>query len=148
MTTPLELAEFGYRVFPLVPNTKIPPKGFIWPALATNDPKRVAGWFNGPYKGFNVGIACGNGLVVFDFDVAKGGLDSLFIMDMLGLPKGMRVKTPSGGVHVYLRTPLDADLSNSVNSSKNFPGVDVRHNGGYVVGPGSTLRGIAYEIIL
>lgn len=132
------------RLFPLLPNSKRPAID-KWPLKATNDRKTLERWFDSS-KGYNVGVATGHGLIVVDVDVKKGapGLDSLELLDMEGLPQSLRVRTPSGGLHIYLLT--DEDIPNSVNSLDGYPGIDIRGKGGYVVGPGSTIDGEAYTI--
>lgn len=138
----LHLAAAGYRVFPLEPDGKRPLlKG--WPDLATTDEATLRAWW-AAHPNANIGIATGKGLLVLDCD-CKGhrhGLDSLAMLDLMGLPEGVRVRTPTGGVHVYLST--GADIGNSVDGLDDLPGIDVRANGGFVVGPGSTIGGQAY----
>lgn len=75
-------------------------------------------------------------------------------MDLLGLlPDSFRVATPSGGRHVYMRVPPDFAYTVAaeqviagirLSPLPDFPGVDVRCNGGYVVGPGSVTKEGAY----
>ncbi len=81
---------------------------------------------------------------MLDFD-GHEGLASLEQMDMLhGLPRSLRVRTPSGGVHVYLTCPPDSGITVSVKGMTEWPGVDVRCEGGLVVAPGSEIDGVAY----
>lgn len=51
-------------------------------------------------------------------------------------------KTPTGGYHLYFSCNEDDGFSNRVGV---LPGIDVRSNDGYVVGPGSMIRGNFYE---
>lgn len=82
---------------------------------------------------------------MLDFDVKKGGLETLELLDDLGLPQSYRVRTPSGGMHVYLAVDDAADIPNSVNKADLYPGMDVRSLGGLVVGAGSEIDGRFYE---
>jgi hypothetical protein len=140
----LDLAARGFRVFPLVPNGKTPAI-VQWQRYATTDSGRINAWWEGAPER-NIAVATGHGLFVLDFDVKGGarGLQSLSALDMLGLPIGFRVRTASGGVHVYLRGD---EVRNSVRKFENYPGLDVRGDGGYVVGPGSVVDGAAYTVI-
>lgn len=138
----LDLAGQGFRVFPLAPGTKVPPKGFAWKDEATTDAERIREWWQHD-PDFNVGVATGGGVVVVDVDVKDGkpGLASLEMMEVAGLPTSYRVDTPSGGVHVYMKT--DRPIGNRVDLA-DYPGIDVRADGGYVVGPGSVIGGKPY----
>lgn len=141
------LLSQGLRLFPLKPNAKTPAIK-NWQQEATNDPEQIYAWFfdeNSPFRECNLGVATGRGLVVIDAD-CKGdrpGLASLELLEMMGLPETLRVKTPSGGIHVYLTT--DVEIPNAVNLEK-YPGIDIRGDGGYVVGPGSTIDGVPYAV--
>ena len=89
-----------------------------------------------------IGIATGGvsgGLVVIDSDDRAGGDESLVALEKYldGLPDGPRVKTP-GGCHVYMLAPPGVTIRNRVNIP-GLPGIDVRGEGGYVVGPPSRL---------
>lgn len=134
------------RLFPLKINSKLPAIT-NWQNRATDDDDILESWFTGKYAGHNVGVACGHGLMVLDCDCKDGrpGLESLALLDAMGAPRSLRVRTPTGGIHVYLRT--DADLKNGVDCVKGFPGIDVRALGGYVVGPGSIIDGKHYELL-
>jgi hypothetical protein len=153
----LALAQKSFRIFPLIPNGKTPAiKG--WQNLATVDSAQITRWWgNKPHgrnsdplapKGpnCNVGIATGRGLVVIDYDTKPGkrGAESLAVHENIyGLPDTMRVRTATGGLHVYLR--IDRPVRNSV--SKIADNVDIRGDGGLVVGPGSVIDGKTYEVL-
>lgn len=132
------LAARGFRTFPLLKNAKTP---------------QAEGWQEkaGSYKTWwetkdsNIGVATGNGLLVLDFDVKKGGLETLSLMELEGaLPETYRVNTPSGGVHLYYACPHDAGITVSADNIPNHAGLDVRCDGGLVVGAGSTIDGVPY----
>ena len=143
-----DLAEQGFRVFPLVPHGKTPAVE-DFPNVATSDPEKArAKW--APVLGDpderNIGIATGRGLLVLDFDCKEGqsGQASFAMLDALGLPATRTVRTASGGFHKYLRIPADLKLSNSVG--KVMSNVDVRAENGYVVAPGSVTEKGAYTL--
>lgn len=127
----LSWAARGFRVFPLLPGDKIPPKDFPWRERATTDASTIRSWWSFEPRS-NYGVACGDDLLVVDVDAAKGGFGSLFVLGDAVPVDTLTVRTPGGGVHLYLRGP---DVANSID--KLAPGVDVRSKGGYVVGPGS-----------
>lgn len=131
------------RLFPLRKNSKQPAIK-DWPRLATSDQGTLDTWFKRTFKGHNAAVATGNGLMVLDVDVKHhNGLESLDLMDAMGLPKSYRVETPSGGCHVYLE--VEEPIGNSVNRLEGFPGIDVRGENGYVVAPGSAYNGGVYQ---
>jgi hypothetical protein len=141
-----ELALRGFRVFPLTPNAKDPPLFKGWKEKATTDVATIREWW-AQWPDANIGVATGRGVFVLDADHKGGklGLSSLDMLDLLGLPESMRVTTPTGGVHVYLRAPSDGTtIGNSVAALDEYPDIDVRADGGYVVGPGSTIGDAAY----
>lgn len=124
----LAWAARGFRIFPVQPGSKVPPKGMLWRAEATSDPAKIRAWwaFNPNY---NYGVAGGDGWLIVDVDAGKNGFASLLDVD---LPDTLTVKTPGGGLHLYYRGP---DVANSVD--RVAPGIDIRSKGGYVIGPGS-----------
>lgn len=131
----LSLAARGFRVFRLRPGAKEPAfKG--WQAEATSDPETIKGLWG--ERDYNIGVATGQGLIGIDIDV-KNGKDGEASFSALGIPEDYLdtfiVRTPSGGRHVYFRS--DRDVPNSAGSLG--PGLDIRGDGGYLVGPGSSL---------
>ncbi|MEN6527581.1 MAG: AAA family ATPase [Candidatus Polarisedimenticolia bacterium] len=124
----LAWAARGFRVFPILPGDKVPPKAMAWKAQATTDPEQIKAWFAFE-PSYNYGVATGGGTLVVDVDANKGGYASLLDLD---LPETLTVRTPGGGLHLYYAAP---DVQNSVD--RIAPGIDVRSAGGYVVGPGS-----------
>jgi putative DNA primase/helicase len=90
----------------------------------------------------NCGIATGarSGIVVIDPDGVKGVKNWLRLEKLHGAnARTLTVATPSG-IHLYFRAPKHR-VGNSV--SKIAEGIDIRGDGGYVVGPGSeTLDGV------
>ncbi len=146
------LAEKGFRVFKLLPNGKTPAcSGFF--DVATANPRRVHEMWTCPVSGDtlhnNIGVATGRGLVVIDVDVKHGriGMSSLWTLverHKLRLRGRYMVRTPSGGLHLYVWTSKEALVPNAAN---RWPGIDVRGHHGYVVGAGSTIDGRSYEEI-
>ena len=97
----------------------------------------------------NYGVATGcdaGGLVVIDLDVDDGkGEDGVATLhewesEHGQLPECPIVTTPRGGMHLWYR--VGSTVHNSTNPEL---GVDVRGEGGYVVGPGSVLDNGTYE---
>lgn len=137
------IASLGGRIFPLPPGKKAPPPTG-WQRIATSDPEQITAWLK---NGGNYGVATGNGWVVLDIDV-KDGIDGFAALRKLegeneSLPATMTVSTPSGGEHRYFRTSRLIK-----NSAKTLaPNLDVRGEGGYVVGPGSRLPNGTYDWI-
>ena len=127
-------ADAGLRVHPLRANTKI---AIIkdWPTLATTDIETIKKWWT-TYPNANIGIATGNGgPVVVDVDGEEGAANE----EKLELPWTHCVRTPHGH-HLYFKT--DQPVRNS--AKKLAPGIDVRGDGGYVVGAGSVIDGVEY----
>lgn len=143
----IKLASEGFRVFPLsrYAGREKTPAVPNWQAYATSDPVAVERRWDDLYPAHNPGIATGRGLLVLDADVKKGGLESLDLLDDLGLPTSRRVRTASGGVHVYLSVPEDCAITVGADCIAGFPGIDVRCNGGLVVAPGAALPAGSYE---
>ena len=137
----------SFRVLPMVPNQK-EPAILDWRNQATNDLAKIEIWWSGRYKGYNVGVATGGGLLVLDVDTKKGklGLESLERLEReLNLPWGMlRIKTPSGGLHIYLKAPEDFEVRQRVNNLSGFPSIDVTH---CVASVGSSINGKQYEVL-
>ena len=140
----LSLAKKGFRVFPIRPNSRVPRYGLKWKDYATTNPEEIEQWWS-ENPNYNVGIATGAGTLVVDVDVKNGkpGRASFEMLKMLDFPdNSYQVDTPTGGTHVYLRT--DHVHGQRVDLPE-YPGIDIRCDGGYVVGPGSTIDGKTYE---
>ncbi|WP_435607177.1 bifunctional DNA primase/polymerase [Streptomyces ardesiacus] len=166
----LDAAERGWHVFPLRPGTKRPAlhgertctrtgpcaDGHLkWEQRATTDPDRIrATWSTAPY---NVGIATGpSGLVVVDLDVPKdnsngdapcGAATFKALCERAGhaVPTTYRVRTASGGQHLYFAAPSGVRLANTARTVASS--VDTRAWGGYVVAAGSTTPTGPYEAL-
>lgn len=139
----LALASFGYRVFPLAPGQSVPALPQDWKKIATTDEAVIRGWWIDPVmkveQPYNIGIACGRGLMVVDIDVKDGTpldqrLCGLELM-LADIPDTYWVDTPSGGRHYYLRVDPSIDIPNSIK--KIYPHVDIKSDDGYVAARGS-----------
>lgn len=131
-----ELASRGFRVFEIRPDTKRPAlKG--WQKRAAD---RDLSWWHADCA---VGIATGEyepgrHLLVLDVDdkpeKGRDGYESLTHLENEHdeVPMAVTVRTKSGGMHVYMWSPVS--IANSVN--KIGPGLDIRCAGGLVVAPG------------
>lgn len=103
----------------------------------------------GQHPDWNIGIATGRASSIFvvDIDPHAGGLESgkqLAIEHHWSSDETYRVKTGSGGFHLYYQMP-EWDLGNSVG--KLAPGIDIRAIGGQVVAPPSVSTKGPYTIV-
>ncbi|WP_030918096.1 bifunctional DNA primase/polymerase [Streptomyces sp. NRRL B-24720] len=170
LSAALEAAARGWAVFPLRPGGKPPAlhgeasclgtgdctTGHRkWEQRATTDPDRIhRAWSAGR---FNIGIATGpSGLVVVDLDLSKlnssadtpcGVTTFKALCERTGqaVPSTYRVRTASGGEHLYFTAPDSIRLANTAGLLA--PSIDTRAWGGYVVAPGSAVNGHAYEVL-
>ncbi len=115
------------KYFPVVPESKKP-------AVRWSDPST---WIDGPPEdGVWHAIPCGqnNGIFVVDLDVRedRNGVISLAEAFPEGLPDTRTVQTKHG-FHLYYAYP-PAGLRGRIAM---LPGVDVKSEGGYVIGPGT-----------
>ncbi|MEV8204332.1 bifunctional DNA primase/polymerase [Streptomyces sp. NPDC079189] len=170
LSAALDAAARGWAVFPLRPGGKPPalhgeascPRAGDcttghrkWEQRATTDPDRIhRAWSAGR---FNIGIATGpSGLVVVDLDLPKpnssadtrcGVTTFKALCERTGqaVPSTYRVRTASGGEHLYFTAPDAIRLANTAGFLA--PPIDTRAWGGYVVAPGSTVNGHTYEVL-
>jgi len=147
----------GFKVFPCKAGEKTPAVFDDWEGRATTTtPATIERWSIHT----NYGVACGpSGLVVIDCDLPKNGetppsgihtgLDAF--CRAAGEAGGqvewdtLVVRTASGGHHLYYRADPTIDIRNARTAMPWR--VDVRGNGGYVVGPGSVIGGVPYATI-
>lgn len=145
----LGYAARGWHVFPVVEGGKTPAGGLVPRGHneASTDPETIARWWS-ERPAANVGLACGtSGLYAVDID-CKPGVDgraswTALIAEHGDVPRTYRVRTWSGGEHLYFRMPSDP-LTNT--SGKMGPGIDTRGNG-YVVAPPSIVEGAPYVVL-
>ena len=133
-------AAVGLRVFPVLPRDKRP--ALAWTKYAERSPshEELRQW---DASDFNVGIISGDpsGIIVLDVDSDEAQQ----VVDGLGLPR-TPVTTTGRGKHYYFKSP-DSELRNSVHVAGLK--LDVRGNGGYVVGAGSRHEnGAIYEWLI
>jgi hypothetical protein len=136
----LELARRNWRVFPIRERGKVPvTQHGVYDA--TCDPERLRRY---PlWRGKNLGVATGRGLLVVDVD-GELGAESLRALELEHgeLPATVCAVTGSGGSHYFLR--CGEDLGNS--AGKLGAGIDTRGSGGYVVvSPSRHPSGRRYE---
>lgn len=133
----------GLAVFPCYKNKRPRTKRGFYDST-TNIEQAKLYFFNHTvgtgYIGIRTGMASG-GIVVIDIDVGKDGdirtVSEIieYIQETCGpLPDTLTVNTPSGGRHLYYRSPQSLKTA-----SRFIPGdpvgIDCRADGGYVIGP-------------
>jgi hypothetical protein len=140
-----------------------------------SDPAQVRGWWSGRFKRAHVGLLTGRGhdgrgLVVVDLDIRKPDVevkgeyaDVASGMDVLeriaasagaDWPETYTVLTPSGGVHLVFRQPVEGPLIGCATGAGPTaphlgPLIDVRGLGGLVIAAGSysAAQGLPYRRI-
>ena len=109
-------------------------------------------------KKYNIGILTGkiNNLLVIDVDKKDDGIEEFKkYTDVNGFINTFTVKSPNDGYHYYfsyknsdetVQHLIDESLMNK-SKYRYGKGIDIRSNGGYIVGPDSSINGKKYEII-
>lgn len=133
--------SLNIKVFPLIYNTKDGQILKSWPNEASNDTEQIKSWFLD--TNYNYGVCTGDGTIVIDVDKkhSNKGIDWLK-NNITNLPETLTVQTPSGGYHLYYH--VHGTFNNRVRIVEE---VDIRGDGGYAVGPGSSIDGKYYAIV-
>lgn len=125
------LAELGLAVMPIKWQDKRPALG-SWKRWRTERPgeRQVRAWFDQPHP-INVAIITGqvSGVIVVDADS-----DEAIEWVECALPFTPFVVDTAHGAHYFYAHPGDEPIGNRAGAA---PGVDIRGDAGYVVGPGS-----------
>lgn len=125
----LALYDMGFSLIPLKPRDKTPL--IPWRAHQKRRASRstIEAWYRATPNA-NIGIVTGaiSGLVVLDLDDDEAIAEA----ERRGLPDTLMVRTGKGQ-HVYFRHPG----YKITNRAGFLPGMDIRGDGGYIVGPGS-----------
>ena len=139
----LALANRGWKVFPLAPNSKQPlgslaPNGFH---SASNDPEQLRKWWAArPEAG--VGLALkDSGLVCVDVDSRNGGLETLERLEGQHgkVESDVMAYTPGGGMHFVFAAQLVGNLPGTLGK-----GIDLKADGYICVEPTIHPSGRAY----
>ncbi len=134
----LMYAEYGFRVAPVKPESKVP-SITDWTNAATTDEATIRGWWEArPDHGVCIVTGRESGIWVLDVDVSEGkqGVETLqALLDEYNggekLPATLTARTPSGGLHFLFAYPDDCEIHNSA-SNRLGPGLDVRGEGGQI----------------
>lgn len=153
----LTYAARGWAVFPVPPGTKMSHKsmqlngGRRWGA--TTDPAEIRrDWVRWPNAGVGIPTGIDAGFFVIEADTVAGhgvdGLAGLRALEAINgpLPTTLMAMSPSGSVHRYYKHPGNGVKVKSSNS-EIAPGVDVKGDGGMVVGPPTVRADGAYKWI-
>jgi Bifunctional DNA primase/polymerase, N-terminal/AAA domain len=156
ITLALRMLELGAWVFPLAPGAKEP---FVKKAAggegfkdARPEPEMARTFLsNAGQLNYGVTFPQGSDIFVLDIDGGERDLHPKWVEEWQALydrygPPGLTyiVRTPSGGRHAYYR--WRGDLHGSMPAGDEMLGWTVRKPWkGYVVGPGSVVRGQVYE---
>lgn len=148
----LDYARQGYRVLRLRPGTKIP-MDQEWQINATTDAETIALWWS-EVPTANIGLATGkdSDLWVLDIDSGHGkaAKKSLKALEKAHGPlsRAYKVRTPSGGGHLYFRWPKGEGVWRNKASTVLGPGLDIRADGGQVAAwPSRLSDGNSYAIV-
>jgi hypothetical protein len=135
----LSLAERSFYVFPLTPKSKIPlpgSRGFKDASLNFSRIRTL--WAPSPLS--NVGVSTGpSRLIVLDVDAKRDGLESWHRLsrDLDLKIDTLTSLTGGGGLHVFYRAG-DFSVPSAANfAGEDYPGLDIRARGGYIVAPPS-----------
>ena len=146
----LQYAVGGYSVIPLGKDKR--PSIASWLDFQQHpaDESIIEAWWK-KNPDANIGIITGkiSGITVVDIDTH----DKKNTVDYKKFPPTFTVKTPSGGMHLYYA--YDADIKQTANTYPQFPHLDIRNDGGYVVAAPSITdysdkgvkKGGLYEIV-
>jgi hypothetical protein len=134
----LALAAAGIAIFPCGPNKRPIFKG--WRTDSTCDIATVIKTWRA-HPNALIGLDCGKSrLVAVDLDRHGNGDGVSPFHDKFGHPEDFGapiIATPNDGAHIFFKAPEGMTIRNS--ASKLAGGIDVRGDGGYAIGVGSTL---------
>lgn len=140
----IELAKQGYAVYPLIENTKKPPKGVAGYKAATIDQGTIFTWFE-KHPAYNLGLQLDSSdLLVVDVDMhdpTKNGRNSLVQLFKQGqtLPSDTYIEgTANGGLHYFLKY-----AGAKVRKVDVWPGIDLLSD--FTVIAPSEINGKPYE---
>jgi hypothetical protein len=147
----LELAAYGFYIFPLAPNAK-KPAHVGWQDEATCDREKIRAWAE-KRPDTNFGIFTGRyghkgdaALLAVDVDVKNGkdGEATLKALEQAGksLEPSMGQITGSGGRHLIYQVP--SAVRQGVDVLGN--GLDIRSSSGFIVAPGAMIGGKRYTL--
>lgn len=127
----------GFSVFPLRPNGKRPPFEFEWGPYgeAPAAPSLVEQWAASPTSNMAVATGAVSGCFVLDCDNLLARIE----VESRGVPDTFTVATPRG-THFYFSHPgwpITNKADGDGSAWSGIAGLDIRGDGGYVVGPGS-----------
>ena len=131
LETALQNASRGWRIIPCR-SDKIS-RIRNWPVAASCDPETIITWWT-EWPNAWIALLCGCGFVVIDVDTgeAHNNVDGFGTLAQLGpLPETLCVRTPSGGMHLYLKT------DQPIRSRVLGPGLELRAANQYVIAPPS-----------
>jgi len=122
-----------------------------WSVHATSDRRKIETlWRARPNSG--AGAATGQGVLCLDVDPRHGGFEALERLegDHGALPQTARVRTGAydgvRGLHLWFAYPPALSVASRANPMPDYPGIDVRADGGYaVVPPSRHASGVRYE---
>jgi Bifunctional DNA primase/polymerase, N-terminal len=142
LETALQYAGRGWRVIPCR-SDKIS-RIRNWQVAASCDPETIITWWT-QWPNAWIALLCGCGFVVIDVDTgeAHNNVDGFATLAQLGpLPKTRRVRTPTGGMHIYLQS------DQPVRSRVIGPGLELRAANQYVIAPPSPGYVVIYDVPL
>lgn len=118
---------------------------------ASNDLEQIKEWWRA-FDATMYGIPTGkmNNIVVLDVDCHSdegNGFETLmeFVAMNRQIPETLTVSTPSGGLHYYFKNPGHCEIRSS--AGKVGPGLDIRGNGGFIVGFMSSNEQGEYKLV-
>lgn len=138
-----EYREAGYFLFPCGQKKK--PFYKYWNIINDND----VCWIR-PFVAFGVRLDATD--VVLDYDprrddIRMGQLKKFLKMLGYQIPiQTLIVSTASGGLHVYLKKSPERAIA-AAFYVPDYPAIEVKKEGQYIIGAGSIINGIQYKII-
>lgn len=126
--------EAGRRGYCVIPVSGKRPLVRNWPNRASKDAQEIIQMFTEAgslVTGYGIATGARSGIVVLDVDANKSGYESLASLG--DLPQTLTHRTGGGGLHLIFKHP-GWEVGNLVGVK---PGLDVRGDGGQIVGPGS-----------
>lgn len=138
----LQLANEGFRVFPLGPKSKQPYSRFTgWQHRASHNHRELRRWFGHDYPDANIGLRTGwygaLCLTVIEVDERHGGYDWLVGQRDLFVPTYVVLSGSGHGKHFYYWSEVEIRNSQGTETTGIAAGVDVRGEGGYVLPAGA-----------